>query len=138
MKKDNVENLQNLGKQSNHQYDTPSVDILEVFENQFPHREYVTEFVFNEFTSLCPKTAQPDFATISLQYIPDEKCIETKSLKLYYLAFRQHGAFMETITNTILEDCVKVCQPRWMKVEANFNARGGTLINVTAEYKKEI
>jgi len=135
MKKDNVKNLINLGsKKTVYQYNNPGSHLLEVFDNQFPHRKYRTEFVFNEFTSLCPKTHQPDFATISLEYCPKDKCIETKSLKIYYLAFRNEGAFMETITNQILEDCVKVCDPHWMRVTANFNARGGTLINVIASY----
>jgi len=74
---------------------------------------------------------------MTVRYIPDEKCIETKSLKLYFLAFRQYGSFMETITNRVLEDLVAVCAPRWMKVIGNFNARGGTLINVEAEAVKK-
>lgn len=135
MKQDNPETLKKLGSQNTeYRYEHPSSDILETFQNQFPHRDYKTEFVFNEFTSLCPKTGQPDFATIKVEYIPNELCIETKSLKLYFLRYRQHGSFMETITNNILEDCVTICKPRWMKITSNFNARGGTLINVTAEY----
>jgi 7-cyano-7-deazaguanine reductase len=137
--KDNVINLHNLGSHGNtYSYDTPNSNILECFENQFSERNYVTEFVFHEFTSLCPKTGQPDFATITIQYIADKLCIETKSLKTYYLSYRQHGAFMETLTNEILEDCVKVCSPKWMKVTSQFNPRGGTSINVYAEYKKEL
>jgi 7-cyano-7-deazaguanine reductase len=135
-KKDNTASLTQLGSaDTKYKYNNPSPDLLEVFENQYPNRDYVTEFVFTEFSSLCPKTGQPDFATIKVQYVPDKECIETKSLKLYFLAFRQYGSFMETITNKVLEDCVSVCQPRWMKVIANFNARGGTLINVEAEYE---
>ena len=135
MKKDNTTNLTKLGsKETKYQYDSADKNLLEIFENQYPHRNYVTEFVFNEFSSLCPKTGQPDFATITVRYIPKGYCIETKSLKLYFLSFRQHGAFMETITNQILEDCVEACNPRKMTVTANFNARGGTLINVIAEY----
>jgi len=82
----------------------------------------------------CPKTGQPDFATITVRYAPAKLCIETKSLKLYFLSYRQHGAFMESITNRMLEDCVSVCNPRWMEVKSNFNTRGGTLINVEARY----
>jgi len=135
MKNDKTDQLKNLGSaETKYNYQNPNMSTLEVFPNQFSHRDYVTEFIFLEFTSLCPKTSQPDFAKITLQYIPDKMCIETKSLKLYFLQFRQHGAFMETITNTILEDCAEVCAPRWMKVVADFNARGGTLINVTAEH----
>ncbi len=136
--KDNVKNLTKLGsKETTYNYDNPSAEILEVFENQFPHRKYVTQFVFNEFTSLCPKTGQPDFATITVEYIADKFCIETKSLKLYYLAYRSEGSFMETITNRILEDLVAVCNPLEMVVQSNFNARGGTVINVVAKYVKE-
>lgn len=137
MKKDNVKNLAQLGTQSSFRYENPGEDILEIFHNQFPARNYITEFIFNEFTSLCPKTKHPDFATITIQYIPNKYCIETKSLKLYFLAFRNQGAFMETITNQILEDCAKVCKPRWMKVHTESNARGGTLINVMTEYGKK-
>lgn len=134
MTKDNTLSLTQLGSANiKYVYDNPTADLLEVFKNQYPHRDYITEFVFTEFSSLCPKTGQPDFATIRIQYIPDKICIETKSLKLYFLAFRQYGSFMETIANKILEDCSSVCSPRWMRVEGNFNARGGTLINVKAE-----
>jgi 7-cyano-7-deazaguanine reductase len=136
MKQDNITNLTKLGDhKTKYQYENPSVDLLEIFENQFPEREYITEFIFTEFSSLCPKTGQPDFATITVKYIPGHYCIETKSLKIYFLAYRNQGAFMESITNQILEDCVSVCAPRWMEVTANFNARGGTFINVIASYK---
>ncbi len=135
MKEDNTKTLKNLGSaKTEYVYDNPDSSILETFVNQFPKRRYLTEFVFNEFTSLCPKTGQPDFATISIKYIAKFRCIETKSLKLYFLAYRNKGAFMETITNQILEDCVKACNPQFMLVTANFNARGGTLINVEARY----
>lgn len=131
---DNTTSLTQLGSaKTKYTYDNPTPNLLETFENQYPNRNYITEFVFSEFSSLCPKTEQPDFATIKVQYVPDKRCIETKSLKLYFLAFRQYGSFMETITNKILEDCVSVCDPRWIKIIANFNARGGTLINVEAE-----
>lgn len=134
-KKDNPIHLKNLGSgKTEYRYNEPSKNTLETFENQYPERDYKVAYIFNEFTSLCPKTGQPDFATITVEYIPDKKCIETKSLKLYFLEFRQYGSFMETITNKILEDCVVSCKPRWMKITSNFNARGGTLINVTAEY----
>ena len=137
MKKDNTKTLSQLGSQdTKYNYNDPSSKLLETFKNQFPHRDYQVEYLFKEFSSLCPKTGQPDTAEISVEYIPNELCIETKSLKLYFLAFRQHGAFMETITNTILEDCVKVCQPRWMRITSNFAPRGGTYINVVAEYSE--
>jgi 7-cyano-7-deazaguanine reductase len=131
-----TEGVTKLGNhKTEYTYDNPTSDLLETFPNQYPDRSYITEFEFGEFTSLCPKTGQPDFATITVRYIPGERCIETKSLKLYLLAFRQYGSFMETITNKILDDLVAVCSPRWMKVTGNFNARGGTLINVEAEYE---
>jgi len=130
---DNTTALTQLGNQNTkYLYNNPSRSLLETFENKYQHRDYKTEFVFLEFSSLCPKTGQPDFATIHVEYIPGRVCIETKSLKLYFLAYRQFGSFMETITNRILEDCVAVANPRWMKITANFNARGGTLINVEA------
>jgi len=137
-KRDVVEHLKSLGSnKTQYQYEAPSKSILETFQNQYPHRDYKTEFIFDEFTSLCPKTGQPDFATIKIVYIPDKLCIETKSLKLYFLSFRQYGSFMETITNRILEDCVAICSPRWMKVVGEFNVRGGTHINVEAEYETD-
>ena len=130
-------NLQQLGSQkTEYKLDTPSADILEVFDNKYPTREYNIEFVFPEFTSLCPKTGQPDFATIVINYTPDKLCIESKSLKLYFFAYRQYGSFMETITNKILDDLVSVCKPKIMVVEGRFNARGGTVINVTTQYTR--
>ena len=137
---DQVENLTKLGhKIKEYIYDSPSRKMIETFPNQYPNRDYVTEFVFKEFSSLCPRTGQPDFATVTVRYIPGEKCIETKSLKVYFLSFRQYGTFMETAINRILEDCVAVADPRWMQVIGNFNIRGGTLINVEAAYaKKEV
>lgn len=134
---DNISELKHLGSaKTEYIYNNPNIELLETFENKYPSRKYITEFIFTEFTSLCPKTGQPDFATIKIQYIPGKRCIETKSLKLYFLSFRQYGSFMETITNKILEDCCFICNPQWMKVTSNFNARGGTLINVEAEYNE--
>lgn len=130
-------NLKQLGSEkTKYELDIPARSILETFENKFPSRDYSIQFIFPEFTSLCPKTGQPDFATITVDYIANHRCIESKSLKLYFFAFRQHGSFMETITNKILEDLVSICRPKQMKVTGKFNARGGTFINVTAEYKE--
>ena len=112
---------------------TPSKN-LEVFSNPSPDRDYIIRFECPEFTCLCPKTGQPDFAVIEIRYIPDKLCIETKSLKLYFFAFRNFGSFIETITNKILEDLVSVCQPKWMQVIGKFNPRGGVVLNVTAEH----
>lgn len=134
--KDNTDNLTKLGsKKTEYKYSEPLADMLETFKNQYPNRQYVTEFKFNEFTSLCPKTGQPDFATISISYVANEKCIETKSLKMYFLAYRNEGMFMETIVNQILEDCVRAVEPLSMLVTGEFNARGGTHINVAAQYE---
>ena len=131
-------NLKQLGSEkTDYHYNEPNANILETFDNKYPHRDYKTQFIFPEFTSLCPKTGQPDFATIEITYIADKKCIETKSLKLYFFAYRQFGSFMESVTNKLLEDFVSVCDPRWMEVIGKFNARGGVSINVKAEYSRK-
>lgn len=109
-------------------------DLLETFDNQFPEREYKIEIVQPEFTSLCPKTGQPDFGTVTITYTPKKKCIELKSLKFYLLDFRTKGIFYEHVTNTILDDLVITTVPQWMKVEIAFNARGGITETVTAQY----
>ena len=108
--------------------------LLEIFENQFPDRDYQIEIVSPEFTSVCPKTGQPDFGTVTITYTPDKSCVELKSLKFYLQSFRQQGIFYEHVTNTILDDLVAATKPRWMKVEAAFNARGGITETVTAKY----
>jgi 7-cyano-7-deazaguanine reductase len=107
---------------------------LETFENQFPDRDYQIEIVAPEFTSVCPRTGQPDFGTLTIDYIPNKKCVELKSLKLYLHSFRNQGIFYEHVTNTILDDLAVVLEPRWMKVVAAFNARGGITETVTAKY----
>jgi 7-cyano-7-deazaguanine reductase len=108
--------------------------ILETFANPNPNRDYQVEFVFPEFTSVCPVTGQPDFATITVRYVPDRLCIEMKSLKLYYFSYRNKGIFYEAVTNTILDDLVTTLKPRRMTVIGQFNVRGGTAGTVTAEY----
>ena len=108
--------------------------ILETFDNPHPDRDYVIETVCPEFTSLCPKTGQPDFGTLTITYIPDKRCFELKSLKFYLQQYRNHGAFYEDLTNRILDDLVAVTRPRWMKVVAVFTPRGGIRTTVTAEY----
>jgi 7-cyano-7-deazaguanine reductase len=107
---------------------------LETFENQFNDRDYRVEIVAPEFTSVCPKTGQPDYGTITIQYIPHKLCIELKSLKLYLQSFRNEGIFYEHVTNTILDDLAAVVKPRYMKIVAAFTARGGITTSVTAEY----
>ena len=108
--------------------------LLETFVNEFQDRDYVIKHVAPEFTSLCPKTGQPDFATMTLEYIPDETCVELKSLKIYYNSYRNDGVFYESLTNKILDDLVEATQPRWLQVTADFNVRGGISSRITAEY----
>lgn len=136
MQGDDVSGLTQLGSQRTiYLYTVPSPDILETFSNPNPHHPYTIELLFDEFTSLCPKTGQPDFASLVISYIPRSKCVETKSLKLYLFAYRQQGAFMERITNTIKEDLVLALEdPIWLMVRMNFNPRGGIALNCTAEH----
>ncbi len=112
--------------------------ILETFENPRPARDYQIEFVFPEFTSVCPVTGQPDFATITLRYIPDQRCVEMKSLKLYFFSYRNKGIFYEGVVNTILDDLVAVLDPRWIQVVGAFAVRGGTAGTVTAEHDRRL
>lgn len=111
-------------------------DLLETFPNPYPHRDYTIETVCPEFTSLCPKTGQPDFGTLTITYVPDQDCFELKSLKLYLQQYRNHGAFYEAVTNTILDDLVAATQPRSMTLVGAFTPRGGIRTNVIVEYKK--
>ncbi len=110
---------------------------LETFPNHHPERNYIVTLRTEEFTCVCPATGQPDFAQLTIQYIPDKKILESKSLKLYLWSFRQRGIFHEHVTNVILDDLVRVLQPRWCKVTAEFAVRGGISITVETEYKKE-
>ena len=111
----------------------PSVELLEAFPNCYPKRPYVISISFPEFTSLCPVTGQPDMGCISLEYVPDRLCVESKSFKLYMFAFRNHQSFMETIANTVLEDMLALLDPCWCRVKGLFAPRGGTRIHVFAE-----
>ena len=108
--------------------------ILDAFANPRPGRDYEIQFVFPEFTSLCPVTGQPDFATITVTYTPDKLCVEMKSLKLYYYSYRNRGVFYEAVVNTILDDLVAVLKPRRMTVVGDFAVRGGTKGIVTATH----
>ncbi len=112
--------------------------LLEVFKNQYPNRDYRITHIAPEFTSLCPKTGQPDFGKITLEYIPDKLCVELKSLKIYLNSFRSDGIFYESVTNKILDDLVSACQPRYMKITADFNVRGGISSVIAAEYKQKL
>jgi 7-cyano-7-deazaguanine reductase len=109
---------------------------LETFPNPTPQRDYRIHMEIPEFTCLCPMTGQPDFATLVLDYIPDRKCVELKALKLYVWSYRDEGAFHEAVTNKILDDLVAATQPRYMKLEARFNVRGGIYTSVFAEHRK--
>ena len=114
-----------------------SRDILETFPNPAPERDYVIEHVAPEFTSVCPKTGQPDFATITLRYIADQKCVELKSLKFYFGSYRNEGIFYEAVVNKILDDIVAVLSPRYASIEGEFAVRGGISSTISAEYRQE-
>ncbi len=111
---------------------------LETFPNHHPLRDYTITLRTEEFTCVCPATGQPDFARLTIQYIPDQKILESKSLKLYLWSYRNEGAFHEHVTNGILDDLTKALAPRWCKVTADFAVRGGISITVEAEYKKSV
>ena len=110
---------------------------IEVFKNQYADKDYTVQLNCPECTCICPKTGLPDFATINLSYIPDKMCVELKSFKLYLVAFRNVGIFHENLVNKILDDVVKACKPRWVKVEGIVTPRGGIQTTVVAEYKKK-
>jgi len=110
---------------------------LELFPNPQPERDYTIRISIPEFTCLCPMTGQPDFATLSLEYIPDRQCVELKSLKMYIWSFRNEGAFHEAVTNEILDNLVKACNPRFMRVSADFFVRGGIGTKVIVEHRAE-
>jgi len=109
---------------------------LETFPNPSPARDYTIRMSIPEFTCLCPKTGQPDFATLELEYVPDSICVELKSLKLYIWSFRDRGAFHEAVANEILQHLVEATAPRFMRLSARFNVRGGIYTTVIAEHRK--
>jgi len=129
--KDDLAGLTLLGKT------TQPVKKLETFPNHHPGRNYIITLQTEEFTCVCPMTGQPDYAKIKIQYIPDKKIIESKSVKLYLWSFRNEGVFHEHVTNVILDDLVYALKPRWCKVSAEFSVRGGIGITVDAEYKSK-
>ncbi len=108
---------------------------LETFPNPEPGRDYTIRMRMPEFTCLCPKTGQPDFAEMTLEYVPDKLCLELKSIKLYIWSYRDEGAFHEAVTNRILSDFVRACAPRFMRLTAEFNVRGGLYTTVVAEHR---
>ena len=115
-----------------------SLPEIDVFQNPNPNRDYTINISIPEFTSVCPKTGLPDFGEIRIEYIPDETCLELKSLKYYFLAYRNQGIFYEAVVNTILDDLVAVLEPREMVVTGEFAVRGGTAGTVTARHKRKI
>ncbi|MBR4137101.1 MAG: NADPH-dependent 7-cyano-7-deazaguanine reductase QueF [Bacteroidales bacterium] len=130
------ENLHSLGRYSKIP-ETYAPEVLEAFENQHPERDYWVQFNCPEFTALCPITGQPDFAEIKIMYIPDKKMVESKSLKLYMFSFRNHGDFHEDVINIILNDLVKLMDPRYIEVLGLFLPRGGISIYPYANYGKK-
>jgi 7-cyano-7-deazaguanine reductase len=127
--KSDAEHLKLLGNQANTYSDKYNPEILESFKNQFPDSDYVVELECPEFTSLCPKTAQPDFANITITYCPDERLVESKALKLYLFSFRSEGSFHEDCVNKICRDLYNLMEPKWIQVRGDFMPRGGISIN---------
>ena len=134
MSKDYSKDLTLLGNQEvpyNYEYNP---EVLETFDNDFPNRDYFVKFNCPEFTTLCPMTGQPDFATVYISYIPDVKMVESKSLKLYLFSYRNHGGFHESSMNMILDDLVKLMDPKYIEVWGNFTPRGGISIDPYVNY----
>lgn len=123
-----------LGQAINTLPDSPAEAQLDAFSNAFSKRDYWVKLDFPHFTSLCPVTGQPDFATITIEYIPDEKVVETKSLKFYLQSFRNQPMFNEQVVNKLMDDLVEAASPRKMKITGAFAARGGIALTVTIEY----
>ncbi len=127
--KEDLAGLSQLGRST-----TQPSKQLETFPNRHSERDYTVTLTTDEFTCVCPATGQPDFANITIRYIPDERILESKSLKLYLWSYRNEGVFHEHVTNVILDDMVSVLKPRWCEVIANFSVRGGISISVQAEF----
>jgi len=117
---------------------TQPIKEIETFDNPTPGRDYTIRIRTPEFTCLCPKTGQPDFATINIDYVPNLRCVELKSLKLYIWSYRDEGAFHEAVTNRILDDLVHACEPHFMRITAEFNVRGGVYTTVVAEHRSDV
>ena len=117
--------------------DPNKVKLLEIFDNSFPDRDYLIVHQVNEFTSVCPKTGQPDFGVITISYIAKKKCVELRSLKYYMQSFRNEGIFYENVINRILDDLSNLLKPKWMEVKGEFTVRGGLQSTVTSVYKSE-
>lgn len=126
-------NLKKLGRTTKYFFDKPDIKLLEVFANQHSKNLYVVNLYCNEFTSLCPVTGQPDWGRFIIRYVPDKLCVESKSLKLYLLSFRNHGEFHEDVTNRICKDLFTLMQPHYLQVLGQFNQRGGIAIHPFVE-----
>ncbi|MFT5395927.1 MAG: 7-cyano-7-deazaguanine reductase [Gammaproteobacteria bacterium] len=124
-------------KESFYRMSSQATDTLETFPNPKPERDFTIRIDVPEFTCLCPKTGQPDFATLEIEYIPDELCVELKALKLYAWSYRDQGAFHEAVTNKILDDLVAATSPRYMRLTAIFNVRGGVYTTVVVDHLKD-
>lgn len=131
------EELRLLGKQGDGIPEKVAPEVLETFENRYPHRDYVIRFEAEDFTSLCPVTRQPDFASLEIEYVAQKRCIETKSLKFYLGSYRNCASFNEEVANRILEDLVAACAPKWMRVVGRFASRGGISVTVQADYSRK-
>ncbi len=132
-----LEELRLLGKQGNGIPGSVAPEVLETFENRYPHRDYLIRFDAEDFTSLCPVTGQPDFATLEIEYVAAKRCIETKSLKFYLASYRNCASFNEEVANRILEDLVSACAPKRMRVQGRFASRGGISVTVEAAYSRK-
>ena len=128
-----IKNLKQLGNKKTKYYNKPNINILETFENQNQERDYLVPFICTEFTSLCPKTGQPDFAKFEIIYIPDVNMVESKSLKLYLFSYRNSGEFHEDVTNRIFNDLWAKLQPKYLRVFGDFAVRGGIAIKPLVE-----
>ena len=127
-----------LGKPVSRYPNAPSAKTIETFENQYANRRYLIKFECADFTSLCPVTGQPDFAKITIEYVPDDRCIETKSLKFYLASYRNTPSFNEEIVNRILDDVVAACGPQEALVYGEFAARGGISLSAEAQYTQDV
>lgn len=136
-KQNNAAHLKLLGNAKTKYPKKYAPEVLEVFENKFPDSDYRVELECPEFTSLCPKTGQPDFANITIEYIPDRLLVESKALKIYLFSFRESGSFHENCVNKIARDLFRVMKPKWIRVRGDFTPRGGISINPTVELTKK-
>jgi 7-cyano-7-deazaguanine reductase len=128
-----AEGLTHLGASTNYRYDNPTPQTLETFPNPNPGVDFVIRLIATEFTSLCPITGQPDYGSLIIDYIPDARCVESKSLKLYLVSYRNHGSFHESCVNTIADDLANLLAPKFLRVFGDFNPRGGIAIKPMVE-----